>query len=231
MNIKFTLNECIYFKDKIPAKMVFKTFIWIPLSILVTVFACNSPKEFQKLSHLDQIKKERMEKDLEFSDIETSPLTGVESIADFMGLKYYPIDSNYRIEVYAEMATGEKPFKMATTKGHENRYLKYYILHFSLNGQSLELAAFQNLDLIDQKEYKDYLFVPFKDLTNGDETYGGGRYVELNKNGTDTLTLDFNQAYNPYCSYNPRYSCPIPPQENHLPIAVKSGEKILYADH
>ena len=72
-------------------------------------------------------------------------------------------------------------------------------------------------------EYEDYLFIPFNDLTNGNETYDGGRYLDLKTTSESTIVIDFNKAYNPYCAYNDKYSCPIPPRENDLPIEIKAG--------
>ena len=96
-------------------------------------------------------------------------------------------------------------------------------LHFTLNGTDEQLTVFQNIDLSRLEDYRNYLFVPFTDLTNGEQTYGGGRYLDLEGPLGDTVELDFNRAYNPYCAYGGRYSCPIPPQENHLEVSVEAG--------
>jgi uncharacterized protein (DUF1684 family) len=77
-----------------------------------------------------------------------------------------------------------------------------------------------------QKEYKKYLFIPFRDLTSGKESYGGGRYIDTEIPAGETLILDFNRAYNPYCAYSHRYSCPIPPEENTLKVEIRAGEKV-----
>ena len=79
------------------------------------------------------------------------------------------------------------------------------------------------MDLIKSTEYKDYLFIPFTDATNGAETYEGGRYIDLTIPATDKITLDFNKAYHPYCAYTDGYNCPIPPQENHVPVRIEAG--------
>jgi uncharacterized protein (DUF1684 family) len=94
-----------------------------------------------------------------------------------------------------------------------------------IDGDTLQLTIYQNIDLMNQQGYEDYLFIPFNDLTNGMETYGGGRYLDVQQGEGDTLTLDFNKAYNPYCAYNPKYSCPIPPDENKLDVEIRAGEK------
>jgi hypothetical protein len=79
--------------------------------------------------------------------------------------------------------------------------------------------------------YEKHLFIPFNDRTNGNETYGGGRFLDVYETGTDTLIIDFNLAYNPYCAYNHKYSCPIPPEANNLELKVKAGEKKFHETH
>jgi uncharacterized protein len=116
---------------------------------------------------------------------------------------------------------------MATTTDRAPLYQQYAIVSFILNGKKEALRIYQSQDSKFNFEYKDYLFLPFKDTTNGTSTYEGGRYIDvfisniINK----TIVLDFNKAYNPYCAYNHDYSCPIPPLENHLNSAIKAGVK------
>ena len=86
-----------------------------------------------------------------------------------------------------------------------------------------QLTAYRNIDLSRLEGYRNYLFVPFTDLTNGESTYGGGRYLDLEGPLGNAVELDFNRAYNPYCAYGGAYSCPIPPIENHLGVAVRAG--------
>ena len=105
-------------------------------------------------------------------------------------------------------------------------YVKYAELRFTLLGKTCKLDVFQSLDLAKIDEYKDSLFLPFTDLTSGNGSYGGGRYVDLRIPLGDSVTIDFNTAYNPYCAYNHDYSCPIPPKQNDLQVEVKAGVKI-----
>jgi len=100
-------------------------------------------------------------------------------------------------------------------------------LKFSLEGQTLTLNVYESVELSKKAGYEDYLFIPFTDLTNGDETYGGGRYLDLRQEALrqKPVRLDFNRAYNPYCAYSKGYSCPIPPAENWLPVAIRGGVK------
>lgn len=142
-------------------------------------------------------------------------------------LDYFPIDENYVVEADVEILIGEKPFRMPTYDGTSNPYKKYAVLNFNLNGQNVELTAYQSVSLFDNPKYANYLFLPFLDQTNGESTYGGGRYIELDastiKNGK--IKIDFNRAYNPYCAYSSGYRCPQPPAENSLAIAILAGEK------
>ena len=98
-------------------------------------------------------------------------------------------------------------------------------LVFRLQGRTFKLPVYQNVELSMQPEYVNYLFLPFTDRTNGAETYGGGRYVDLHGPLGQRVTIDLNNAYNPYCAYSDRYSCPIPPTENHLDTEVRAGVK------
>jgi uncharacterized protein (DUF1684 family) len=95
-------------------------------------------------------------------------------------------------------------------------------LEFTLNGQPLSLTAFVSAS----SPTVDRLFVPFNDLTSGTETYGAGRYLDLDRTASGMYAMDFNVAYNPYCYYNPTYVCPLPPPENRLKVRIEAGEKI-----
>ena len=148
-------------------------------------------------------------------------------------LQFYKPKKNYRVECSFERTPDEVPFDMATYSGKTKQFVKYGILTFKLNGKDLQLAVYQNLMLQKVETYKDYLFIPFMDLTNGETTYGGGRYFDI-KTGDikgDKLILDFNKCYNPYCAFSDGYNCPIPPKENHLDIAVEAGEKMYGKGH
>ena len=122
---------------------------------------------------------------------------------------------------------------MLTYSGMRKQYVKYGELHFELAGKKQRLNVYQSLDLRKMPQYRDYLFVPFKDLTNAGETYGGGRYLDFRMKdieGSDCV-LDFNKAYNPYCAYSEGYNCPIPPRENHLEAKVEAGEMNFGKEH
>ncbi len=167
----------------------------------------------------------RAEQNKEFADSATSPLTKDDRLA-FDSLPYFSISENYAVTAYFELTPGEKPFKMPTSTKRLADYKQYGTAHFSINGKKFSMPVYQNLMLLKNPKYKKYLFIPFTDLTNGVETYPGGRYVEAEIPDGDSLLIDFNKAYNPYCAYNDKYSCPIPPKENHLETRVEAG--VLY---
>ena len=174
------------------------------------------------------LKTFREGRDKEFRNKAESPLKA-EDFADFKGLNYFPVNSRYRFNARFKQTPGERYFQMPTSSGNSTKYKKFGVLSFELNGKIYSLSAYQwELPEIDRKyaEYKDFLLVPFKDKTNGSETYGVGRYVYLKIPESNETILDFNLAFNPSCAYgNDRYSCPIPPKENHLPIKINAGEK------
>jgi len=139
---------------------------------------------------------------------------------------FYPINSKYNVACFFEKITDSVGFTMTTSAKTIKHYYKYGRLDFMIDGKEYLLYVYQSKDLMQTEEYKDYLFVPFTDATTGDETYGSGRYLEFFKKDIvgNTLQLDFNKAYNPYCAYAPNFKCPIPPKENFLPVAIKAGE-------
>lgn len=148
-----------------------------------------------------------------------------DEIDHFEGLAFFKVEPAYRINTKFTRSIGKK-FEMPTTTDRKPIYRRYGYVDFQLDGKEYRLAVYQNMALKKQKEYKKYLFIPFRDLTSGKETYGGGRYLDTEIPSGDVLILDFNRAYNPYCAYSHRYSCPIPPEENTLKVAIRAGEKV-----
>jgi uncharacterized protein len=131
----------------------------------------------------------------------------------------------YRVEAKLYRDTTSDPFEMKTSTTRKPKYRKYGSLVFLLLNKEFQLPVYQNIELLKDSVYADYLFLPFTDLTNGDSTYGGGRYLDLKIPEANSLIIDFNQCYQPYCAYNHKYSCPIPPIENHMNIEVLAGVK------
>lgn len=143
----------------------------------------------------------------------------------FKGHDFFPIDEAYRVEAKFIRTLNAIPFQMKTTTSRLPTYEKYGEAHFTINGHELKLSIFQSHRSRETEEYKDYLFLPFTDLSNGEESYIGGRFIDLRIPEDDMIVIDFNKAYNPYCAYSPDYSCPIPPEENSLNIKILAGVK------
>ena len=160
----------------------------------------------------------------EYKNPETSPLPD-RYRKDFNGLDFFEPDTNYVVVAKFERTPNAIPFLLATTTDRKTEELLYGIAQFELNGEKRQLEIYQSLGLIEQEEYKDYLFLPFLDNTNGEETYGGGRYIDLIIPDGDKIIIDFNRAYNPYCAYNKKYSCPLVPKQNYLDTRVVAGVK------
>ena len=160
----------------------------------------------------------------EFKDPEKSPLPD-RFRKDFESLDFFPADTTYSIEARFVRTPDALPFLMATTTDRKSKEVVYGVAHFSLNGKEHQLEVYQSEELILEEGYEDYLFLPFTDLTNGEETYGGGRYLDLKIPTGNTILLDFNRAYNPYCVYNKKFSCPLVPNVNYLDIEIRAGVK------
>lgn len=173
---------------------------------------------------LEESQKAQDKLNQEYLDPEKSILDSID-FETFTGLKFYPISEDFIVEAKFVRTPDEEPFLMPTSTERLPEYVKYAELHFKLNDEDYKLDAYQALDLIDDPEYGDYLFLPFTDETNGAGTYGGGRYMDLRIPDSEKIILDFNQAYNPYCAYNHKYSCPIPPPENDLSVRIEAGVK------
>ncbi|MCB0444880.1 MAG: DUF1684 domain-containing protein [Gelidibacter sp.] len=166
------------------------------------------------------------EMNAEYKDASTSPLKDKDR-AVFEGLDFFAFDSAYVVKAKFSKLDNEQPFEMKTTTERLPVYVKYGKVSFELKGQRFELNVYQNQDLMKKEGYEDYLFLPFLDYTNGNESYGGGRYIDMRIPKGDTVEIDFNKAYNPYCAYNEKYSCPLVPTENYLDTEVRAGVKVF----
>ncbi|TXE14618.1 DUF1684 domain-containing protein [Algoriphagus aquimarinus] len=158
----------------------------------------------------------------EYKNPKESPLSPAERKA-FTGHHFFPIDEKYHVIAKFEILPVASIYQMKTTANSIKDYDVYGIATFILDGKEYQLNIYQSHQLRTQEKYKDHLFLPFTDQTNGADTYGGGRYIDLKIPAGDTIELDFNKAYNPYCAYATGYACPIPPKENDLSLAVKAG--------
>lgn len=190
----------------------------------IGLFLFISLNSLAQSSYTEEIKEWQHELNEEFADPEESPLE-TKDLKKFKSLDFYPIAPEWCIKANFEYTPFQKPFTIPTSTERRPVYVQYGIAHFEIDGQQFDLPIYQSQELKEQEEYKDYLFAPFTDLTNGFGTYGGGRYIDLRIPQGDTLILDFNKAYNPYCAYSGKYSCPIPPAKNDLALKVEAGVK------
>ena len=195
-------------------------------AIILILLSCEGPLD---KGYAESMEIYRTEINQEFADSASSPLTK-EGLAHFSGLDFFPADLDYFIKARFVRNPDPEAFEMQTTTDRRPVYVKYGEAHFELNGEDIVLEIYQSDKAKNMEEFKEYLFLPFKDLTNGEESYGGGRYIDLKIPHGDEIMIDFNKSYNPYCAYNDRYSCPVPPDANHLNIRIPAGVK-AYKDH
>ena len=146
---------------------------------------------------------------------------------DLKYLRFYEPDSLYRVVATFEKTPRSEPFELPTSSGAKKTYVQYGVLTFHIMGEKQTLRVYRGMELMVIPKYRNYLFLPFKDPTNGKESYGGGRYIDLTTDDIidGSVVLDFNKSYNPYCAYSAGYNCPIPPKANRLSVPIKAGEK------
>ena len=186
------------------------------LLFILLIIITLSCKQEKKAEYLSAAKDFQYNMNIEFADKQSSPLTG-EDFTKFSSLQFFPIQEKYRVKAKFKLTPNETPFDMLTTTSRLAKYVKYGIANFTLDGKALSLNVYQNVD------GEKHLFLPYFDKTSGKESYAGGKYIELENPKDGFIIIDFNQAYNPYCAYNHKYSCPIPPDENRLDVEIKAG--------
>lgn len=174
----------------------------------------SAPTQYER-----KIAQLRDQTDFRFKHDPQSPIPASEREA-FQGLRYFPADPGYAVPASLTPETRPDTMRLMTTQGSDYLVVRAGVLNFELQGRPYALAAYRYLET----EGKSGLFVPFRDLTAGYSTYQGGRYLDVPE--ADSLMLDFNQAYNPYCVYNDVYICPLPPPENRLPVEIFAGEQL-----
>jgi hypothetical protein len=171
----------------------------------------------------ERLRENRAEKDRFLSEHRQSPIPP-EDRDDFDGLDYFDPDPDYRVETTVTVHDDPDPVEMDTSDDRTVRYLRVVTFAFELDGESYELAGYQQKPAED-----DTIFVPFRDKTTGQQTYHGGRYMELEPDRAledgETVTIDFNIAYSPFCAYSETFSCPLPPEENWLETTIEAGER------
>ena len=147
--------------------------------------------------------------------------------SDTAYVRFYAPNPAYRVLAKVEHLENQPFFAIRTSSGKPRQAKKYARVSFTLDNKTYKLFAYQLGELLASKENKDHFFIPFLDEGSGEQTYGGGRYLDFTTNDivNNTLLIDFNKAYNPYCAFVSGYQCPIPPRENTLAVSVKAGEK------
>lgn len=168
----------------------------------------------------------RAEKDEYFRDAHDSPIPH-DVRHDFPGLPYFPVDEALRFQgLTLEPYNGSEPvrFQIPTSDGKLRDAVRAGIFRFELGGASQALTGYTFKD-----GHSDSVFVPFLDGTSGTESYGAGRYLDLYAEDDGTYALDFNLAYHPSCVYDARFSCPLTPAENRLPVRIEAGERLAQA--
>lgn len=191
--------------------------------MLTVVSSCNSTKTMSNTGYETNITAHRQKTEKGLTEGPRAPITK----DDLKNIRYFDLNQDYKVVADVKLSDGEKPFELPTYSGITKTYIKYATATFKLNDNEVSLNLYRNLEVIRMPQYKNYLFLPFKDMTNGKETYGGGRYMNLSTEdiADGKIELDFNKTYNPWCAYSDGYNCPIPPFENHMKISIHAGEK------
>lgn len=191
--------------------------------VLVCITGCKLGTD----EYTAKIEEHRKSIDEIFFSEKTSPLIESDR-AKFAGLEYFAIDKNYAVKASLERFDSLQYSEIKHTLNRTYQFIKWGIAHFKLLNDSCHLTIY----LTAEKESKNtMLFIPFKDATNGTETYGGGRYLDLEMPQVATTTIDFNFAYNPNCAYSDNWSCPLVPNENILKTSIWSGVKKFEREH
>ena len=190
----------------------------VTLVVIVLVFILLAiPWERERL-YRNEIETHRSQIEKFMRTSPESPILGDRS--KFQGLSYFPADRRYIVTASLEHIEDTPLLPIPTTGGTEDLYERYAWATFEFDGENYRLLLLRSLE----PQTDNALFLAYHDATNGDDTYFGGRYVNLYLDDPDTITIDFNRSYNPYCVYDPEYLCPIPPPENRLPFRVEAGE-------
>lgn len=196
-----------------------KALTTILLGALSLLGACG-PQEDPK--YRAEIANHRAALNEQFFDAERSPLDSA-SFYTWQGLKFFPIQEKYKVKAQLTLIENANVFELPHSHQKTKPYKQYGKLKFELEGKAFELLVLEQE--IKKPGYENYLIIPFTDETTGKETYGAGRYLDLEKSDAKEVIIDFNLAYNPYCAYNEAYTCPIPPKENNLSLRIEAGMK------
>jgi uncharacterized protein len=182
---------------------------------------CGGSPPSNDADYVKQLVAARAAKDAAFRNGADSPVPR-DRVDQILPLSYFPPDLDYVVPASLTLATERQVVDMPTSTGEVRKEERVGVLGFTLKGKQLTLAAFVEAGSKDVSQ----LFVPFRDLTSGTETYNAGRYINLDRTPTGLYNLDFNTAYHPFCYYNTKFDCPYPPSENRLPLPVRAGERM-----
>lgn len=198
---------------------------YLIILLLFPLFILSQKKVSKEIVEIRKFQNELNE---EYLNPKETPLRG-DNFTNFKEHPFFPVDLKYRVTAKLTRTEDAQPFDLPTSSGKTKSYREYGKVIFDLDGKPYTLTIYQSLDLIKQEKYKDHLFLPFRDATNEKETYGGGKYMDLKIPKGNTIILDFNQSYQPYCAYNAYdYNCPVVPEENRLPVEIRAG--VMYND-
>ncbi len=171
---------------------------------------------------ISQIEMFQSQLNADYKNPDESPLPA-EEIPHFKGHSFFKVDLKYRVKASVELLSNQDTVSFPTTAGKFKKYIPYAKLSFKIDDTSNVLYVYQSVALMQQEEYKDFLFLPFTDKSNGFGSYGGGRYIDLRIPAGNEMIIDFNQCYNPYCAYSNAFNCPIPPEVNRLKMVIPAG--------
>jgi len=192
----------------------------VVLVFIITVLSsCKEQKRY--IPNLTEFQKEL---NSSFKDVTKSPLSKNDR-QDFVSLDFFDFDSSYVVNAVLTPYKRDSIFDMKTNTDRMHTYNKFGKIKFNLNDSSFELNVYEDKELTNEQINIDELFLPFYDNTNGITTYSGGRYIDLKVTKDSIISIDFNKAYNPYCVYNYKFSCPIVPSENYISSEIKAGVK------
>jgi uncharacterized protein (DUF1684 family) len=205
-----------------PSYRILAVSVIFTATILGSACSKNESRTENPVSKQDPILMERAAKDEAFRSGTNSPIPE-EDRSSFQGLEYYPAKLDLRFSLRLNRYSRPKQIRLATNTGEIRSGLRYGYFEFTVENQTCRLQVYR-LDDVTENNGPN-LFIPFRDATSGDETYGPCRYIDLKENTSGIYELDFNRAYNPYCAFNNKYSCPLPPPENVLSVPIRAGEK------
>ncbi|HIF48666.1 MAG TPA: DUF1684 domain-containing protein [Cytophagales bacterium] len=173
--------------------------------------------ELEKKTFIQNINDQRIEKNEDMYKSESSPLFN----SDYK-IEYFPPNIDFKVIAKINRLTNNDTIKFVTSKGTSKAYLKFALLEFKLKEKIHKLPIYKSF----KQSNKNEILLCFNDKTNGISTYEGGRYIDISFKNAQRIEIDFNKAYNPFCVYNAKYICPIPPKENFIDEEIIAGEKI-----